>query len=82
MYKEKFAKRFAACLSEKGWDEAVAAANFGISVTMVRKYPSGVNFPKSEPLIHMADNFGVSLDWLVGRTDAKEFARPKATNKR
>jgi transcriptional regulator with XRE-family HTH domain len=50
---------------------------FDVSITMIRKYKAGINFPKSEPLLHMADVFDVSVDWLVGRRPVREVAKGK-----
>lgn len=45
------------------------AEYLGISVSAYQYYEAGKNEPSIERLIMLADLFGVSLDYLVGRTE-------------
>ena len=44
----------------------------GISLTAYFRYENGARVPDMSTLIALADFFGVSLDYLVGRTDNPE----------
>ena len=48
--------------------EAVAKA-IGISWRAYNRYESGERSPKIESLVALADYFGVSADYLLGRSD-------------
>ena len=48
------------------------AAEIGVSEILWRKYEAGDRTPTFEGLIAIADYFDVSLDYLVGRSDAPE----------
>jgi len=41
----------------------------GVQKTAVALYESGKNMPSFETLINIANLFGVTIDWLVGRSD-------------
>ncbi len=45
------------------------AAYLGISVRGYQFYESEVNEPNIKMLVALADFYGVSIDYLVGRTD-------------
>lgn len=45
------------------------ASIFGVSEILWRKYEAGDRVPTLDGLIAIADYFGVSIDYLVGRTD-------------
>lgn len=45
------------------------AEYLGISVSAYQYYEAGKNEPNIQKLIMLADLFGVSLDYLVGRTE-------------
>ena len=47
----------------------------GVKRYSVYTYEKGLNFPDVRGLIALADYFGVSLDYLVGRTDNPEINR-------
>lgn len=76
MYKKTFGERFSKLLAEREWSDPVAAGIFKVSETMVKKYRAGENFPVTEKYLLMADTFGVSSDWLAGRSDVREIAKP------
>ena len=46
-----------------------AAVALGITVRQYQRFESGEQRPGYDNLIHIADLFDVSLDWLTGRTE-------------
>ena len=67
-----FALRLRKLRKEKELTQKQAAAEFGLSEILWRKYEGGDRTPTFEGLIALADYFGVSLDYLVGRSDKHE----------
>ncbi len=55
--------------------QADVARAVGVSRTMIVRYESGERCPPLDILLKLADFFGVSLDYLVGRTDRPEINR-------
>lgn len=55
--------------------QARAAAAAGVSVTQYQNYEYGKHEPTASVLIALADFYGVSLDYLCGRTDNPEMNR-------
>ena len=51
------------------------AASLNISLRSYQRYEKGERNPDSLTLTAMADFFGVSIDYLVGRTDKPEINR-------
>lgn len=45
---------------------------FGVANSTVSQWEIGTNEPDAEMLVKIVERFRVSLDWLVGRTDARE----------
>lgn len=41
----------------------------GIEQALLSKYESGKRIPPTETLIALADYYGVSMDYIMGRTD-------------
>ena len=75
------AKRFAAEGGEvliTGRDEvktATAAKEIGINKAAVSNWKYRKNGPSDVTMQKIADYFGVSLDYLMGRTDVREINR-------
>ena len=44
----------------------------GIEQALLSKYESGKRIPPTETLITLADYYGVSMDYIMGRTDNPE----------
>ncbi len=59
--------RHARHLSQKA-----VAKELKISERALQSYEYGERFPDFQGLIHLADYFNVSLDYLVGRSDVRE----------
>lgn len=64
--------------------QAKLAAMFGVAQSLIARYETGEHLPPLELLIKYADFFDVSMDFLVGRTDAPQgklyHYQPKAIN--
>ena len=48
---------------------------FGIEQALISKYENGERVPPTETLMQLADFYGVSMDYIMGRTDRKEINR-------
>ncbi len=47
------------------------ATAVGIAEQQYQKYENGVNLPSLETAWKLADHFGVSIDYLVGRSEER-----------
>mgnify|MGYP000615240400 CR=1 FL=1 len=56
---------------EKHVSQAVAANASGINLRTYHRYENGEREASVSTLIRMADYFGVTIDYLVGRSDAR-----------
>lgn len=56
---------------------AVTSELIGLPAGMIRKYERGERKPKADTLAAIADYFGVSMDYLWGRTDEKNHCPKK-----
>lgn len=64
-------QRIAMLRKEKNWGQKKLAAYLKLSVSTISNYENGVHFPDLAVLSKMADIFGVSADYLLGRTDCR-----------
>ena len=48
---------------------------FGIEQALISKYENGERVPPTETLMLLADFYGVSMDYIMGRSDRKEVNR-------
>ena len=62
-------KRIRILRKEKKLKQREAAESLGLSITSYCRYERGEREPDAPVLWRMADLFGVSIDYLVGRTD-------------
>lgn len=53
----------------RGWDQIEAANQLGWPPSTLNQYEKNKRKPSPERLSHMADTYGVNVDYLVGRTD-------------
>jgi len=58
-------------LTETGGLDALADA-VGVTVNAVTQWRRGNNFPSFDKFQRIADYYGVSFDWLAGRSDVRE----------
>jgi len=47
----------------------------GLNRNAVARYESGLCFPSVEAICEIADYFGVSVDYLLGRKNVKKFSK-------
>jgi transcriptional regulator with XRE-family HTH domain len=68
---EVFAMRLRELMDERGWNNSrvIYACEGEISNKTVERWLSGANAPSSENLARLADAFGVTTDYLLGRSD-------------
>lgn len=64
-------KRLKECRKEKGYTQGQVAIYCDITEKTYQNYELMTRQPKIEILIKIADLFGVSIDYLVGRTNEK-----------
>lgn len=60
-----------------GYSQKQVALELGVSAPTVSEWESGKKNPISNNLQKMSDMFGVSVDYLLGRTDIKKEPAPK-----
>jgi len=73
--REILAQRLRECRKEKGYTQNQTAIYADITETAYQNYELMMREPKLEIVMRIADVFGVSIDYLVGRTDKKELQR-------
>ena len=56
---------------EKGETQAQVAKAIGIAERHYQRFEGGVNLPNLENAWKLADHFGVSIDYLVGRSNER-----------
>lgn len=66
-----FSERLLELRTERGLSQAAAAAQIGITSRTYQRYESGEREAAISALVSMADLFGVSIDYLVGRSDSR-----------
>ena len=60
---------------EKGLSQIAVQMQTGIEEALISKYENGERVPPTETLMQLADFYGVSMDYIMGRTDRKEINR-------
>ena len=60
---------------EKGLSQIAVQMQTGIEQALISKYENGERVPPSETMMQLADFYGVSMDYIMGRTDRKEINR-------
>ncbi len=68
-------ERLVALRKANSLSQEVAAHKFGVMVRAYQRYEYGEQDPKLATLIKIADFYGVTLDYLVGRSDYMENQR-------
>lgn len=56
---------------ERRETQVQVAKAIGIAEQHYQRFEGGVNLPNLENVWKLADHFGVSIDYLVGRTDER-----------
>jgi transcriptional regulator with XRE-family HTH domain len=65
-----FSERLIELRDGRNLSQKEVAAEFGVVVRAYQRYEYGEREPQLSTLIRMADFYGVSIDYLAGRTDA------------
>lgn len=66
-----FSQRLKQLRNNKHWTQAQVAKRIGVTASMVSSYETDIRFPSYEVMIRIADIFGVTVDYLLGREDAR-----------
>lgn len=64
---------------EKGLDQLALCEKLSIEQSTLSNYENGRRIPKPDMIVKMADIFGVSTDYLLGKTDLRNYNDYKAT---
>lgn len=67
----QLSKRICQLREERKWTQSYLAYVVGVSASAVCKWESGDKRPELPKVIRMSDLFGVSVDYLLGRTDER-----------
>lgn len=67
----KLAERLYSLRKERGLIQEKAAKELGISLKSYCRYETGEREPTASTLARMADFYGVTIDYLVGRTEER-----------
>lgn len=68
---DNFAVRLQNLRKEQKVPQKDLAEKLGITVRAYHYYEEGKRYPDFQGLIALADYFGVTLDYLVGRSDSR-----------
>ena len=66
-----FKTRIRELRKDQGETQVQVANALGIAESQYQTYERGSNLPRVEYLWKLADHFGVSIDYLVGRSDER-----------
>ncbi len=70
-----FSERIKALRCERGMTQETLGKIIGVKPDSIYTYEKGKSYPEVRNLIILADYFGVSTDYLLGRTDNPEIIR-------
>ena len=70
--KSAFAKTLSRLRREKGLSQRGAAADLGVSQALLSHYENDAREPKLDFVVKACDYYGVTADYLLGRTDERE----------
>lgn len=68
----KFSERLTQLRDERGVSQATVSKVLGVSRYSVYAYEKGKSAPTLDGLVALADYFDVTLDYLLGRSDARK----------
>ena len=60
---------------ERGLTQIALMMQTGIEQALLSKYENGERVPPTETLLRLADFYGVSMDYILCRTDKPEINR-------
>ena len=64
--------------SQKGVNQDVVAESCNMSRIALARYETGARIPRSENAARLADYYGVTVDYILGREEAQPTAQEKA----
>jgi len=64
-----FSERLVALRKNKGISQSAAAKEINVALRAYQNYEYGDAEPRLSTLVRIADFYGVTLDYLAGRTD-------------
>lgn len=67
----KLSERLCTLRQEQDLTQLLAAEGMGIAFSTYRRYEKNEREPTASVLVRMADFYGVSLDYLVGRSEER-----------
>lgn len=70
----RFNDRLVEMRNEKGISQKACAEQLGVAPSKYNKWESGVNHPNYETVCLLADHFGVTTDYLLGRSSVRDPA--------
>lgn len=71
-----FGARLRAARESAGLQQVQASERVGLPVRSLRRWESGLADPGVERTMRLAEVYGVSVDWLLGRTAIRACIRP------
>ena len=72
----KLHERMRELRKERRETQLQVAQAVGITDRQYQRFETGVNLPGYESFVAIADHFGVSLDYLAGRSNRREIQDP------
>lgn len=72
------ANRLKLLRSQKGVNQDVVAESCNMSRIALARYETGARIPRSENAARLADYYGVTVDYILGREEAQPPAQEKA----
>ncbi len=67
----KYSERLVELRTEKGYSQKAAAVDLGISQALLSHYEKGIREFNLDFLCKVADYYGVTADYILGRTDSR-----------
>jgi len=79
-----FGHNLAKLRTEKGICQKEVAAYMNVTIATISNYETDRHFPDGDALCKLADYFGVTVDYMLGRTsfryDPQQLSRPLTKN--
>ena len=67
-----FSQRLKKVRMDRHLTQAQVARKIGVTASMVSSYETDIRLPSYDVMIRIADLFGVSVDYLLGKTERRE----------
>ena len=75
-----FGKRLAGLRKERYFSQRDCAKALGVNATRYNRWENGANMPDFENIRHIAEHFNTSVEYLLGRTDARNVENQVVAN--